>query len=269
MIRLQLTQDVMRPLQQTTTRMRLQVPDALEIPHGATILWRYMSHTKFQDLVQRRALYFANASRLSDQYEVSIPQSTIRKERRDLERAGLSSDEVDQRLRRFLWVRNPDKDLTLLSCWTTRRSESYAFWKIYVGKDTLGVAVRTTVARLKRALSLGADPIPEDFFMGRVRYRTFLSDSELTRYHVICTKKPFYDFESELRVFLLHYSAAGARNAPYDVSQGRHVNVALDELVTRVVVSPFTQPAYRSEVATLLREAQLGSDVVTSDILDQ
>lgn len=251
------------------TKMHVRVPEALDVPHGATILWRYMNHTKFLDVLQERALYFANARRLTDQYEVSIPKSTIDKHRRDLERSGLSSAEVHHRLQRFLWSRNPDKQLTLLSCWTTRRSESYAFWKIYVGKDTPGVAVRTTVARLKRALSFGADPNPEECLMGRVRYRAFLPDSELTRYHMICTKKPFYDFENELRVFILHYSEAGARSAPYDVNQGRHVQVALDQLITRVVISPFADPGYRLQVVTLLREAKVKAEVATSEILDQ
>ncbi len=105
--------------------------------------------------------------------------------------------------------------------------------------------------------------------MGSVRYRTFLPDAELTRYHVICTKKPFYDVENELRVFLLHYSRAGARTAPYDVSKGRHVRVDLGELLTAVVVSPFSESSYHSQVTSLLREAGLRTPVRTSEILDK
>lgn len=201
--------------------MRFQTPDALQVPHGNTVLWRYMSHSKFEDLLKRRALYFANAKTLSDEYEISIPQSNVKKKRRALERDGLSAAQLDFEMKRFLWMLDPDKALTLLSCWTTRPSESYAFWKIYVGSKSPGVAVRTTVARLRRALCIGADPHPENFFMGRVKYRTHLPDLELNRFQLACTKKPFYDFERELRVLLLHFSKVGASVAPYDVGAGR------------------------------------------------
>lgn len=249
--------------------MRFQTPDALDVPHGGTVLWRYMSHSKFQDLLQTRALFFTNAEKLTDQYEISVPEANVQKKRRALKRAGLSKEKLDIEMKRFLWAMNPDKALTLLSCWTTRRSESYAFWKIYVGMDSPGVALRTTVSRLRRALSEGADPYPEDFFMGRVKYRTYLPDADLYRFQLVCTKKPFYDFENELRVFLLHYTEAQARLAPYDVKVGRRVSVTLDNLLTRVVVSPFAEKSYRAEVESMVREAGLRTDVRGSEILDK
>ncbi|MEJ6498184.1 hypothetical protein [Pseudoalteromonas lipolytica] len=59
--------------------MFLQNDDALEIPHGNSSVWRYMSTWKFEQLLINSTLFFPNANALSDQYEVTIPASVKNK----------------------------------------------------------------------------------------------------------------------------------------------------------------------------------------------
>ena len=166
------------------------------------------------------------------------------------------------------WSRDPGKALTLVSNWALGRDESYALWKIYLYGKKRGIAIRTTVSRLRHSLERGGDPVSEDFYIGQVRYTSYLRDAQLTRFHVICTKKPFYSFESELRAFILHQTVTGASRAPYDVSSHRCVRVDLTTLLPTVYISPFADTSYGAEVHRLLTDAHLRPQVRLSAIRD-
>ncbi len=238
--------------------MIFQPADAIRTPTGARAIWRYLPHDRFADLLKRSSLYFANASRLTDQYEVTIPDAVLVAKRHSLERQGLSGHALDHALRHFSWAMDPDKKLTLINCWSMRREESYALWKVYLRGEVNGVAVRSTVGRLRRSIEDGGDHFSEPFFIGKVEYRNYVSGGELSRFSIICTKKPYYDFENEVRAFILHDSPSTAgRKLPYDIATGRHVRVDLGALIHRVVVSPFAGHSYSASVASLLKRARL------------
>lgn len=89
-------------------------------PHDA-VLWRYMDFTKFVSLLERKALFFAKASKLSDPFEGSLAQSTLA----EIQRMGLVNPEVlHEDLRQH-------RDRHLVNCWHEGAYESAAMWKLY------------------------------------------------------------------------------------------------------------------------------------------
>ena len=48
--------------------------DNLDIPHGNTVIWRYVGLDKFLDLLMSQELFFTNAAHMSDKYEGLIPK---------------------------------------------------------------------------------------------------------------------------------------------------------------------------------------------------
>ena len=46
----------------------------LDIPHGNTVIWRYVGLDKFLDLLISQELFFSNAAKMSDKYEGLIPK---------------------------------------------------------------------------------------------------------------------------------------------------------------------------------------------------
>ena len=146
------------------------------------------------------------------------------------------------------------KDLVLANCWSLSPHESYALWKIYLGGEKNGVAIRTTVSSLRKSIQNGGDPYPEKYFIGKIKYRSHLKKNELSRLPIITTKKPFYDFEKELRVFIINYpSSEGGTTPPYDIHTGRTVSIEIPELVHDVYVSPFADSSYSRDVGSLLK----------------
>jgi len=216
-------------------------------------------------------LFFPNANKLSDQYEVAVPKSSITKKRDDLKSSGVAGKDLESQMARFNWHNNPMKGLVLINCWSINPHESYALWKIYLGGEKNGIAIKSTVSNLRKSVEQGQDKYPETFFIGKVQYKRHLAQNELSRLSIIITKKPFYDFEKELRLFILNYPLSeGGVVPPYDLENGRKVKVDLPILINEIYISPFADESYKNEVKLKLsREGLSGIAVKDSEIRDQ
>lgn len=217
--------------------MRIRKNEHLTTPHGKKIVWRYMGLDKFLDLAVNRRLYFVNASRLSDQYEVTLPPYTIKERENTLRNKGLDGAELTEELTAFEQAHRPLRQRALVSCWSLGRHESYALWKIYLDGARAGVAIRTSVTALRKALENGDDPEPEDLYLAEVEYGDYLPDEEINPFTLVSRKRNFYAYENELRLFMLRDASTS--------EAGRFVRVDLGALIDRIYLSPFAGPWFR------------------------
>ena len=132
--------------------MRIASHPSVKTPHGNTIVWRYMALDRFLDLLVHQRLFFSNAATMTDQYEATVPRRNIEQRRKRLLKKGIHGRDLEESLATYEWKTNSLRDLTLLNCWSIDRFESYALWKIYLGGSKAGVAIRTSVSRLRKAL---------------------------------------------------------------------------------------------------------------------
>ena len=228
----------------------------IETPHGNSTVWRYMAHWKLEKLLNDSSLFFPNAMTLSDKYEVSIPKSVLESKRKELEKSGFKKRKLEEKLAVFHWETNPMKDLVLANCWSINPHESYALWKIYLGGKKNGVAIKSTVSSLTKAIESGNDPYSESFFVAKVKYCHHLKKDQLARESVIATKKPYYSFEEELRLFIINDPLSeGGTTPPYDISVGRSVSVNLHTMIKQVYISPFADSSYIREVGNLIKSS--------------
>ena len=251
--------------------MRVIKHPQLDPPRGNSVIWRYLSVTKFLDFLAHRRLFFTNATQLSDRYEATVPERTIVTKRKQLSSDGLTGRELDEELMYFRFHFDSLRDLTLVNCWSLGRDESYALWKIYVGSGQPGAAIRTTVSKLKTAIQEGGDPYPEDLYFGRVQYTDFIPPNDLTRFRMVTTKNRFYEFESEVRLFIFHYPLSeGGTKPPYSITVGRHVSVNLSALVDQLYLSPFVGQWFQDTFAQIVKQLapEISDRVVTSLVRD-
>ncbi len=68
----------------------------------------------------------------------------------------------------FYWSTNPMKELVLINCWSINPHESYALWKIYLGGEKNGVAVRSTIS-----MRISANPISDSGVIRSPANRSF------------------------------------------------------------------------------------------------
>lgn len=252
--------------------MRFRKHPDLKVPHGSSIVWRYMTLEKFLDLLTHKRLFFTNAQNLTDGYEVSLPLNLVKAKRKELIESGLSGRDLEEELAAFEFKNHPMRDLTMVNCWSLGRHESYALWKIYLAGSHGGVAIRTKFSKVRRSIEVADDEYPEDIFSGQVQYRDFLPESELSRYKLITTKREFYEYEQELRLFILHFPLSeGGIKAPYNAKVGRHVNVDLDILVDEIYLSPFVAAWFGEALREVVSHVapKLEKRMTVSSIRDQ
>jgi hypothetical protein len=173
-----------------------------------TVVWRYMQHDRFLSLLERKAIYFTPGYKLrqGEDYELRVPvrlADSERTYRAELLSSWISdSDELVQRLAAEEWL-DDAKYLCMkgISCWHVNPVENHAMWQIYVGKEKSGVAIKSSVGKLRRAIntrkrSLHADMVTYiDYSNG-----TYDAHPNAIDFERIYSKSHFYRFENELRI---------------------------------------------------------------------
>ena len=133
--------------------MNLIEDGPLEMPDRDTTIWRYIDLAQFLDLITHRRLFFSNGGNLTDKNEGAVPDAIIASKRKGLELKGLSGRDLEEEMAVFqMYEANSMLGLALFNCWSAEEEESYALWKIYLGGQRLGFAVKSTVGRLIDAI---------------------------------------------------------------------------------------------------------------------
>ncbi len=144
--------------------------------------------------------------------------------------------------------------LALFNCWSAEDDESYALWKVYLGGQRLGFAIKSTVGRLLDSIDGGGEEYAEDYFIGRVQYSEELPSDSMHRLHMLTRKMPFYRYENEIRLIILNYPRSeGGWKTPYPLGVGRHVQVDTDKLIEIAYLSPFA-PSWFLDTISLVIE---------------
>jgi len=203
-------------------------------------LWRFMDFTKYVAMLHRRALFFARADEMPDPFEGLYGRRTPR----DYRTQGRPDVE---RLR----------ERVLLSCWHENEHESAAMWRIYLSAED-GVAIRSSVARLREALATAAEPL----IVGRVQYvdrrpRVDAPEHELAPF--FCKRKSF-EYEREVRALRQEERAPD--------KPGRYVTVDVAKLIDAVVIAPAGQPWLRELVSSVTEKYGLRVPIVGSTLLE-
>jgi len=242
------------------------------VPHGNTVIWRYLSLDKFLDLIVSKELFFTNAAKMTDKYEGLIPKRNQEYLLKQIRKEGYSLKDAEIESQKRLHQTNSLRELTLLNCWTINQHESYALWKIYLGGAKSGVAIKTTVGKLTRAIKKGNDHFDEDIFISKVNYTDFIREEPESRFNVITTKNKFYEYEKELRLFIFHYPLSeGGIKTPYNLSIGRRLKIDIYELIDEIYLSPFTGRWFDNTINELIKQInpELSRKIKNSEILDE
>lgn len=246
------------------------------------VIWHYTDFAKFFGILESKHLHFTTALELrrKEPYElrtpVSILANAINVVTKQLDEIG----EVDPHIReRVLAMATDDtKDLhhVAVSCWHRNEVESYAMWKAFTnGSD--GVAIKTTVGRLKRALRAGHDRLFHD---GNVRYIDYSRDEFQPNGHSIgfehlFHKARFYEHEREYRLIVQLKLPVGKGFSSYedmladpDTDASRRIGLDIGELIEEIIVCPYAAGWFKPTVEAYLRRLQLNIPVTNSAVLN-
>lgn len=263
------------------------------------ILWRYMSLDKFINLLDDEGVFFAplSAYQHSDPYEgypptvalkamyvVSDPayrtasQTILLAEK--LERPWSPNVEEAVNAARAGIAARPEKFRglvdalckgMLVSCWYYSEHQSEAMWKLY-GDQGKGVAVRTTVGKLKRALEEAEGNARQTtIFIGKVKYVDYSdptitpSDCSIDGHIVPLLKRISYSHENEVRAFLM--PDLDVSNIDGFIIKPFMASCNVRSMIEGVYVSPYTSTPFLKAVQAVVKKFELSCTVEKSNLL--
>lgn len=185
-----------------------------------------MDFTKFISLLEESALYFPNIATFTDPFEGFLTRPVVQRIT-DVPVGLPEAEAAEQRriVQHNLAVMRMGRELLYVSCWHENPYESMAMWELYL-KSGEGVAVRTTLSRLKEAFAGESDSV----YIGRVKYVDFEEDEIPwdNVFYLALHKRKSFEHEREVRALIMN-TARG---------HGGIVPVSLTALIESVYVAP-------------------------------
>lgn len=226
----------------------------VEVCDGDLVLRRYMADWKFSSLLESRSLYFAPASKFSDELEGHYTHMDEALSDRQLVQWRFDSRARDMARDARATVAAHNQKAVVICCWTQGSDEDPRMWSEYGGGGAEAVALETTVARLRR--SLGAS-----FLLVPVTYLDFSHQTIPTQHSL----QPFL-FKQNLFAWEREVRSVGEMEVGKRIESPRVVPIDISTVFQRLIVSPFASGEYRALVNQRLREASLSLPVHDSTL---
>lgn len=260
-------------------------------PAPETKIWRYTDVAKFVSMLESSSIYVSNLLSLSesDPYEGHFPDAQVSAFAalrampiatiREVLKFDANIDDETIRLicdTNLRALRGDDfrRGCVYVNCWHMNEAESDAMWRLYTLQGQ-GIVVQSTYDRLARCFHMTQPHVQ----IGQVSYHDYDNHSiplENTFYPALSKRRSF-EHERELRVAILNMSRAYTQKmemmsdrevvlSASEIPDGFPVEVDLDILIERVVVSPRSPSWLVSLIPNLLRRYGLAKPVVWSPL---
>ncbi len=204
-------------------------------------IFRYMDFSKFMDLLENKKLYFCKSNYFEDKYEGRMPEGFYCNWTKEMVEGHKGIyDEIDKHYGAYI------------TCWNIGSNESYALWKIYTNPNT-GIAIKTTVGKLKKALNNEAIQIYNVKYIDSFDDKNqdcemphYLREAEngfsISRDVKEVYKLSTYKYEEEVRAIFIDTSK----------DNGKKFDIDLATLVDEIYISPFASEWFENLVRKVM-----------------
>ncbi len=241
-------------------------------------IWRYIDFAKYVAFLDTSTLYFPRSDKLDDPYEGTFSPVTWAKPKHVREDMGFGSEaqmsvsQFNSWMRGFIEDAEYHRQWTYVNSWHMNEIESAAMWDLYAQRYQ-GIAIQSTYAKLAARLP---SKVPSrrlgnkypgwyvketDVFVGVVEYGDYEIDpiSTTNMYYPYMHKRKSFEHERELRAVIwesqlqeyadssIHHTTTAAKDSIVNPVYGLRVDISINELVEKVVVSP-TAPNWFGEL---------------------
>lgn len=227
------------------------------IPSDDTVIWRFMNLAKFISLLKDKALFMTRADKFEDSFEGAVC-------------AEEDSEKYDEALHEYYSYllegkavpeklieeeHNANKLLRMnsyLNCWYEGEHESMAMWRLYAsGKEAKGVAIKTLVGQLKKAIGRLVE-------IGRIDYIDYSKEWPNVN-EALWRKRVSFEYEHEVRIRITPKTGLS-----YEPEEFMMLPVDLNVLIGAVYVSPMADPWFKNVVKDILFKYGVNKEVYHS-----
>jgi len=229
-------------------------------------IWRYRNFAEFVSILDRKALFFGRADKLSDQFEGAYSFS------KDFE--SLIKKLTPQEKEILLSIPKFTSQFMYVNCWCLSEYELSAMWKLYLKSDE-GIAIQSTYKRLSECFNK-TSVYKEGIEIGKIKY---IEHGKYLIFPNICLpflyKRKSFEHEKELRAIIMLISDEQIEE-PKDkknkkpendlASSGIYIPIDLDILIEKIYVSPTSEKWFKDLVESIVKKYKLKMVVKQSDL---
>ena len=229
-------------------------------------IWRYLDFAKFISILDRKALFFVRADKLSDQFEGAYSFS------KDFESLIKKLTPQDKEI--LLSIPKFTSQFVYVNCWSLIEYESSAMWKLYLKSDE-GIAIQSTFKKLSECFSKTSAYI-EGIEIGKVKYIEYGKDNTPpNKYLSFLYKRKSFEYEKELRAIVALISNEqieepknknNKKNEKDLGSSGIYIPIDLDILIEKIFVSPTAKEWFKDLAESVVKKYKLKKVVKQSDL---
>lgn len=232
-------------------------------PDDSIVIWRYMNVTKLLSFIQTESLYFNRLDSFEDKSEGALGMqsdySDFKKKTvaflQSLHESKADNYSVNDECDKLINSLRQSKEYTFVNCWHASEHESVGMWKTYLQYPYDGVALKSTVGKLKKAINY--DP---RISIGYVKYIDYHVEQP-NKLHPCWYKQIPYQYENEIRAVIQIPSLMAGR--------GFLVKCNMGDLIDRIVFSPFSSNYFKNSIAALLEKYNMGTMIQPSELEKQ
>ncbi|RZJ30892.1 MAG: hypothetical protein EOO48_03710 [Flavobacterium sp.] len=224
------------------TNPNLKLPENPE-----TVVWKYLTLSKFLELLISQQLFMSRSDKFEDQYEGTFSEPTFEEMKR------LSADNP-----KFLDFYKTHREKVIVSSWHINEYESFAMWQIFSGNSE-GLAIRSTVGRLQKALA--ADTQYQQH-IGQVNYidykREYIPFEDA--FFPFLFKRKSFQYEREIRII------SDLSHSGLTINDGLKINVDICQLIDKIYIHPKSENWYKRLIIELLKKLEFDFTIEKSDL---
>jgi hypothetical protein len=219
----------------------------INLPDNDTVVWKYLSLSKFLDLLLSRKLFMARSDKFEDQYEGTFSEPTFEELKR-----------MTEHNPKFLDTYKMLRENVVVSSWHINEYESYAMWQIFT-QNNEGLAIQSTISRLQGALQ--PDKQFEQY-IGAVKYIDYKKEYIPfdDKFFPFLFKRKSFQYEREVRIL------SNLSSHDLTINDGLKIDVDINCLIEKIYIHPKSENWYKNLVIQLMQQLGFDFKIEKSDL---
>ena len=211
------------------------------------IVWKYLDLSKFLEMLLSNRLFMSRSDKFEDQYEGTFSEPTYE----EIKKIAANNP-------KFLNYYKKHREKVVISSWHINEYESFAMWQIFT-KNNEGLAIQSTVGRLKKALATERKTIQHIGQVNYIDYKKELIPFDDSFFPFLFKRKSF-QYEREVRII----SDVSLDNLK--INEGLKIDVNIDQLIERIYIHPKSENWYKNLVIELVEKLGFDFTIEKSDL---
>lgn len=210
-----------------------------------TKIWRYLTMSKFLDLIDSASLYFARIDRFTDNLEGTAPLSNIKNILADTEK---NDTQKREGFRLFKTRMENNRKVSFACCWHINTKINHTMWDEYGANSIESICIQSNLKRINNVLAISGLP----FLNKPVQYFDEPYFNQNVYWFPTLFKRRKYDYEQEYRCLLFAFGLE---------KTGFKLKIDINQLINKIHIHPKASKDFFKTIQLLIKAKGLNVSI--------